>query len=100
MPAVRPPLDRATVSAFLHQHLGAPVEELQGLRGGELCTVFAYTLAGAHYVIRFSAMESGFRHDRLAHERFAPAGIPIPPILEIGRYGEWAFAIAPSVPGR
>ncbi len=100
MPGVRPPLDRATVESFLRAHLGAPVETLQGLRGGEICTVYSYTRAGARYVIRFSAMESGFRHDRLAYERFANAGIPIPPIVEIGRFREWAFAIAPHVPGR
>src|SRR5947209_582796 len=90
MPGVRPQLTLATVDAFLRQHLGAPVEDLQGLRGGELCTAFAYTVAGARYVIRFSAQESGFVHDRLAHERFAPAGIPIPQIIEIGRCGAHA----------
>ena len=100
MTAVRPPLDHATVESFLRQHLGAPIEELQSLRGGELCTVFSYTLAGEQYVIRFSAMESGFQHDRLAYERYAPSGIPIPRISAIGHCREWAFAIAPCVPGR
>lgn len=100
MPDVRPPLDRTTVAAFVSQHLGAPVEDVRTLRPGEICTVFAYTLARARYVIRFSPWASGFAHDRLAHERFASAGIPIPRIIEIGRFRDLAFAIAPYVPGR
>jgi len=98
MPGVRPRLDVATVDAFLRRHLGAPVEEVRALRGGEICAAFAYALAGEQYVIRFGARESGFVHDRLAYERFTPAGIPIPPIHEIGRFGEQAFAISTYVP--
>jgi hygromycin-B 4-O-kinase len=98
MPSVRAQLDVATVEAFLRQHLGMPVEAVQGLRGGEICTAFAYSLAGERYVVRFSASESGFVHDRLAWERFAPTGIPIPQIYEIGRFGEQAFAISQYAP--
>ncbi len=98
MPGIRPQLNIATVEEFLRRHLGTPVEDLRGLRGGEICTAFAYSLAGERYVIRFGAMESGFVHDRLACERFAPAGIPIPRIYEIGRFGEQAFAISQYVP--
>jgi hygromycin-B 4-O-kinase len=98
MPGVRPQLDAATVETFLRRHLGAPVEDVRGLRGGEICTAFAYTLAGERYVIRFSAWASGFVHDQLAWERFAPAGIPIPRIHEIGSFGEQAFAISAYVP--
>ncbi|HWE63678.1 MAG TPA: phosphotransferase [Chloroflexota bacterium] len=98
MPAVRPQLDVATVDAFLRQHLGAPVADVRGLRGGEICTAFAYSLAGERYVIRFAARESGFVHDRFACERFAPAGIPSPRIHQIGRFGEQAFAISPYIP--
>jgi hygromycin-B 4-O-kinase len=99
MPDLRPQLNIATVAAFLRRHLGAPVEDLCGLRGGEICTAFAYSLAGEPYVIRFSAIESGFVHDRFAYERFVPAGIPIPRIHQIGRFAEQAFAISQYVPG-
>lgn len=98
MPGVRPQLDAATVETFLRRHLGAPVEDVRALRGGEICTAFAYSMAGERYVIRFSAWASGFAHDRLAWERFAPAGIPIPRIHAIGRFGEQAFAISTYVP--
>ncbi|HVA92511.1 MAG TPA: hypothetical protein VNL71_22040 [Chloroflexota bacterium] len=98
MPGVRPQLDISTVEAFLRQHLDAPVEDVRGLRGGEISTAFAYSLAGERYVIRFGARESGFFHDRFACERFAPPGIPIPRIHEIGRFGELAFAVSPYVP--
>jgi hypothetical protein len=91
MAGVRPRLDAATVDAFLRQHLGAPVEAVRALRGGEICMAFSYALAGERYVIRFGARESGFVHDRFVCERFAPAGIPIPRIYEIGRFGEQAF---------
>jgi hygromycin-B 4-O-kinase len=98
MPSVRPQLDVATIEAFLHQHLGVPVEDVRALHGGEICTAFAYSLASERYVVRFSASESGFVHDRLAWERFAPAGIPIPHIYTIGRFGEQAFAISQYAP--
>lgn len=99
MPGLRPRLNVATVEEFLRLHLGAPVEDLQGLRGGETCTAFAYSPAGERYVIRFGILESAFVHDRFAYERFTPAGIPIPPIHEIGRFGGQAFAVSSYVPG-
>ncbi len=98
MPDLRPQFDIATVDTFLRTHLGRPVEDVQGLRGGEICTAFAYSLAGERYVIRFSAAASGFVHDRYAYERFALAGIPIPRIYEIGRFGGQTFAISRYVP--
>lgn len=98
MPDIRPQLDLTAVDGFLRGRLGAPVEALRALRGGEICRAFAYTLAGKRYVIRFAARESGFVHDRFAHQRFAPLGIPIPPIHEIGRWGAQAFAISSYVP--
>jgi hygromycin-B 4-O-kinase len=98
MPGVRPQLDVGTVDVFLRRHLGVPVDAVCALRGGETCTAFAYSLAGERYVIRFSARDSGFVHDRFARERFAPAGIPIPRIFEIGRFAEQAFAISEYVP--
>ncbi|MGH2343947.1 MAG: hypothetical protein ACRDG4_01895 [Chloroflexota bacterium] len=99
MPDVRPQLDVATVDTFLRRHLGAPVEDVRALRGGEICTAFAYSPAGERYVIRFSTGKSGFVHDRFACESFAPAGIPIPRIYEIGRFGAQAFAVSQYVPG-
>src|SRR5690348_1546986 len=94
MSAVKPPLDSVAMSAFLRRHLGAPVEDVRRLRGGEICTAFAYSVAGERYVIRFAADAGGFLHDRHAHEQFAPSGIPIPRIHEIGRFGGYAFAIS------
>jgi hygromycin-B 4-O-kinase len=99
MPDLRPRLTLATVGEFLLRRHGAPVEDLRGLRGGEICTAFAYALADEPYAIRFSAVESGFVRDRFAYERFVPAGIPIPRIQEIGRFGEQAFAVSSYVPG-
>jgi hygromycin-B 4-O-kinase len=99
MSAVKPPLDPVTVSAFLHRHLGAPVADVRRLRGGEICTAFAYAVAGERYVVRFGADAGGFLHDRHAHEQFAPSSIPIPRIHETGRFGEYAYAISPQAPG-
>jgi hygromycin-B 4-O-kinase len=97
---LRPELTLDQVRAFLRGHLGREPDELRALRPGELSRVYAYDLAGEPFVVRFNVQPEAFEADRVAHERFAGPGLPIPRVLELGRFGDLHFAISERLPGR
>jgi hygromycin-B 4-O-kinase len=96
----RPEVSPAALASFLSERLGAPVEGLHPLRPGELARVFAFDLAGQGRVVRLARDGDAFETDRLAHERFAARGLPIPRVLEIGRFGDLWYAVSERMPGR
>jgi hygromycin-B 4-O-kinase len=100
MAELRPELSLDRVRAFLHEHLGHPPDELRALRPGELSRVYAYDLAGEPFVVRFNTQPDAFEADRVAHARFARPGLPIPRVIELGRFGDLGFAISERLPGR
>jgi hygromycin-B 4-O-kinase len=99
-PELRPDVTLAQVGAFLADHLGAEPRDLRALKPGELSRVYAYDLAERPFVVRFNTAPDSFEADRVAHERFAGPGLPIPRVLEIGRFGQLHFAISERLPGR
>jgi hygromycin-B 4-O-kinase len=97
---LRPTVSREALAAFLAERLGGPVEALRPVRPGELARVFAFELAGQGRIVRLAFDGAGFEADRLAHERFAVHGLPIPRVLEIGRFGDLWYAVSERLPGR
>jgi len=97
---LRPELTLDQVRAFLRGNLGREPDELRALRPGGLSRVYAYDLAGAPFVVRFNSRPEAFEADRVAHERFAGPGLPIPRVLELGRFGDLHFALSERLPGR
>lgn len=100
MPDLRPEVSPAALAAFLSERLGGPIDGLHPLRPGELARVFAFDLAGQARVVRLAASGEGFEADRVAYERFAPRGLPVPRVLEIGRFGGLWYAVSERMPGR
>jgi hygromycin-B 4-O-kinase len=96
MAELRPDLTLEQVHDFLAEKLGRAPEGLRALKPGELARVYAYD----DRVVRFGTMGEPFEADRVAHERFAGPGLPIPRVYELGRFGELCFAISERLPGR
>lgn len=96
---IKPELDRETVASFLATHFGAPVDELTALTAGEISCVYAFIRDGQPLIVRFATGPGGFLRDRLAADLLAPLVIPVPRILDIGRFGPLTFALSEQVPG-
>jgi hygromycin-B 4-O-kinase len=96
---VRPDLDRRAVERFLQQRLGCSVQGLRALKPGELCKVYAFVADGHEFVIRLGTMRESFERDRYAFENFGSPRVPIPRIVEIGRFDDLWFAISDRLPG-
>ncbi|HET7036557.1 MAG TPA: phosphotransferase [Thermomicrobiaceae bacterium] len=88
----------AATRAFLERKYGAPVDGVVPIGVGAWSRAFAFSVGDARRVIRWSDVADNFARDAFA-VRFRGPGLPVPPILEIGRVGDQFFAIAPFVAG-
>ena len=79
--------------AFLHGHFGANVQSIQELGRGEWSVAFAYRFDGHDYVARFGLFDEDFLRDRIV-AKYASERLPLPQIVEIGRYKNGFFAIS------
>ena len=94
----RPRVDDAAVDKLLRERFGE-VGELATVRPGELSRVYRFDADGTGYILRLGQMGEGYAKDKLAHERFGGANLPIPRVVEIGRLGELWFCISARLPG-
>ncbi len=95
----KPNLGSKTVAAWLNQHLGIPVADVQPLAGGFWSAAFAYEHQGEAFVVRFNENAEGFRIDQAAHA-FASTGLPVPEVFEIGEALGLSYAISRRHHGR
>lgn len=87
------------VAAFLAEHHGAPVTEVERLRGGLWSAAFSYLVEGRELVARFGQIREGFEMDRAAMA-FARPDLPVPEVLAIGEALGGSFAISVRHHGR
>ncbi len=83
---------------FLSKRYGHSIEEIEELGGGKHSKAFSYKNSGTSLVIRFNAEDRGFQKDRHASELFGNE-LPIPKVLEIGKYKNLYFCITEKVIG-
>ncbi len=70
------------------------------LIGGLDSQTFRFRRGGRDFVLRLNPSPSGFEKDALAARCFACAGLPIPPVLEIGRQDDLYYCVTAHMPGR
>ncbi|HUF84960.1 MAG TPA: phosphotransferase [Acidimicrobiia bacterium] len=86
------------VAAFLSDHFGSAVSNVERVGQGEWSTAYAFERSGEVYVVRFGSYGEDFEKDRLASRYGAPE-LPIPRILETGRAADGFFAISERARG-
>lgn len=83
----------AEAAAFLAARFGRDVSAVSSVGQGEWSRAFAFSRAGSHYIVRFSALQEDFAKDRLAAGYGSPA-LPIPPVIEVGEAPGGFYAIS------
>lgn len=101
MPDTRPQIDEAAALGFLQKHFSDPVTDLQRIESGQISRTFSFRAGGQDYILRFNNDDMLINLDKEAYifEHFASPHLPIPRIVQVGRYGELHFAISHRVPG-
>ncbi len=101
MPDIKPVVEQQDVIALLQQHFARPVTQLLPLEGGEIARTFSFAVEQQEYVIRFNQhMGANFAKEAWLYPRLAAAGIPIPPLVQIGRFHDLHFAISHKIAGK
>jgi hygromycin-B 4-O-kinase len=90
--------DAAQVTAFLQEHVGAYIADVERISHGEWSRAFSFRHDGADYIARFSALDEDFLKDRLVMG-YASPHLPVPRILEIGEAFGGYYAISGRMTG-
>jgi hygromycin-B 4-O-kinase len=103
MPDLRPVVEPAQVLALLDQHFHAPILDLTPVEGGQVARTFSFRVQEQEYIVRFNLdrmMDSNFPKEAYVVRKLAGTGLPLAPLLHVGRLGELHFAISPRLPGK
>jgi aminoglycoside phosphotransferase (APT) family kinase protein len=87
------------VKAFLDDHFGESVDNVELLGAGDWSRAFSFDHEGRALVARFGKYREDFEMDRLAMA-FGRPGLPVPRVLDIGHAFEESFAISERHVGR
>lgn len=95
------PVDPQQLLNFLRARFSAGAEDLTFLKEGWFSQAFGFLAAGQAYIVRLNSWEVDFQKDVFAGERLAGPGLPVPRVLQTGRFDARLFyAITPRCPGR
>ena len=98
---VKPQIDALQITETLGQYFGKAISGLAPIGTGQIASAYSFAVGGREYIVRFvtGMMATSFDKDRFAFNRLPPAGVPVPPIIHIGIFNDFHFAISPKVPG-
>jgi hygromycin-B 4-O-kinase len=101
MTQIKPEVEEREVVALVSDHFGAPVTRIDTPSMGQIARTFFCRVDGQDYVVRFNRdnMAANLPKEAYVYARYAPPGIPIPEILQVGRHGDLHYAISRRVPG-
>lgn len=101
MSKLKTQISDSEVLAFLHIKFPQIIQNFKIIHGGEMSQGFSFLMENKDYIIRINQNEYSFRKDKYAYENFANANIPIPKILEIGKFNnDYSFAISELALGK
>jgi aminoglycoside phosphotransferase (APT) family kinase protein len=84
---------------LLTEHHGAPISDLQPLKGGFWSSAYAYRSGDDELVARFGEMRDGFEADRAAMA-YASEDLPVPEVLHVGDAFGASYAVSRRHHGR
>lgn len=86
MSKMKAKVEAGEVLSFLQNQTNSEIHEVMPIAGGEMSKAFLFRSDGKDFVIRLSQYPESFQKDKYAYEHFATDEIPIPQVIEIGRF--------------
>lgn len=100
MDSLKPDVDRHQAIAVLEQELGTTIRDFAEVAGGNVARSFSFEADGRAYIVRFNReMGVNFEKEVLIARVCASAGIPIPEIIRLGRFGTLHYAVSVRASG-
>ena len=101
MSTIKTKIQKEKVINFLQNHFQENISNLTSVEGGEISQAFSFHKKSKDFVIRINSRSDGFEKDKYAFEHFSTAVIPIPKVLEIGRFDNmYYYAISEKAQGK
>lgn len=101
MSTAKTKIEKNLVLGFLRNKYKKRIRNLKLLKGGETSQAFSFSINEKNYVIRVLNREgNGFDKDKYAYDNFSSKLIPIPKILDIGKFDTYNYAISEKVRGK
>lgn len=100
---LRPVVTHEQVLRLLSTYFATPVTDLMEMDGGSVARTFTFRADGQEYVIRFNLdkmLTSNFPKELYVWRKLAATGIPMAPMIEVGRMNDLHFAISRRMPGK
>jgi len=95
----KPVLEIPEVEMVLSHYFGSEATGLTLLQGGNLSTVFSFSISDKEYVIKFSDLAGSFETGRFVANLLSPQGIPFPRCLTLGNYKSLNYLISEKISG-
>lgn len=90
----------ALVAHFLQSQFDRSVSDVSLLGSGMFSQAFSFMLARQPFIIRLNAYQEDFQKDAFAHQHFSSSELPIPRMIQSGRFNElYYFAITERCTG-
>lgn len=94
-------VSKQAVRLFLRRHYNPSIDKVVPLEGGELSQAFVFQSNDQDLVIRINTTDQTFLRDQFAVDCFRSTNVPVPKILEIGRFSpQYYYAISERVEGK
>lgn len=103
MPDLRPVIEQEQVLTLLRQHFPVPIINLAPVEGGQVARTFAFRAGEQEYILRFNDadhMPISFAKEAYLSQMITSPQIPIPQVVQVGRWQDLHFAISHKVPGK
>lgn len=95
----KPTLEIPEVEVVLSQYFGSDVTGVTLLKGGNLSTVFSFSMSDKEYVIKFSDLAGSFETERFIATLLSSQGIPFPLCLGLGNFKSLNYLISEKIGG-
>ncbi len=94
-------IDLVQVREFLQNNFDNQVSAVQHIGTGWWSHAYAFTVGQQSFIVRVSIFEEDFQKDAFAYRRFSSPTLPIPKVIQIGRFDDTRyFAITERCAGR
>lgn len=101
MSTAKTKIDSKEIVTFLKKKIDSNISKVDFLKGGEMSQACAFSTHKGNFVIRVNKDKHTYEKDKYAFDNFSSVDIPIPEILDIGRFNKNLFyAISTRAEGK
>lgn len=100
MSHIKPEVSMEDVQKMIKAHLGKSAENIWAIEGGNLSSVFSFTLDQSEYVIRFSSDKDSFVTEDYISNLLSSNHVLYPKTLKLGMEGTLKLCISEKIKGK